>query len=103
MTASLEKPSEQLQSPQASSAAALVMNPYVLLAFASLCWSGNHAVGRAIAGHVPPIGISMLRWLLPSIVLWFLARRHCRRDWPTIRRHWRIMLWLGLTGGALFS
>jgi drug/metabolite transporter (DMT)-like permease len=78
-------------------------NPYVLLALASLFWSGNHIVGRAIGGHVPPLGISTVRWLLPATALWLLARAHIERDWPVIRAHWRIMLWLGVTGGALFT
>lgn len=78
-------------------------NPYLLLALASLFWSGNHIVGRAIGGHVPPMAISTLRWLIPAFVLWALAQRHIRRDWPVIRAHWKIMLWLGVTGGALFT
>ena len=41
----------------------LYNNAYLLLALASLCWSGNHLMGRAIAGHVPPLTISSLRWL----------------------------------------
>jgi drug/metabolite transporter (DMT)-like permease len=76
---------------------------YGLLALASLCWSGNHILGRAIAGHVPPLGISTVRWLVPALVLWFFARAHLRRDWPEIRRHWRVMLFLGLTGGSIFT
>jgi len=83
--------------------ASLLGNPYLLLAFAGLCWSGNHVLGRAIAGHVPPIGISTIRWLIPSLVLWLVARRHIHRDWPAIRSQWRVLLWLGVTGGALFS
>jgi drug/metabolite transporter (DMT)-like permease len=79
------------------------LNPYLLLGFASLCWSGNHVVGRAIAGHVPPIGVSMARWLIPALIIWPFASPHLRRDWPLIKPHWRLMLWLGLTGGALFS
>ncbi len=78
-------------------------NPYLLLALASLFWSGNHILGRAIGGHVPPIGISTVRWLIPALLLWPFARPHLVRDWPTIRAHWRIMLWLGVTGGALFT
>ena len=78
-------------------------NPYLLLATAALFWSGNHITGRAIHGEVPPIGISALRWALPSIVLFFLARAHIQRDWPAIRAHWKVMLWLGVTGGALFT
>jgi drug/metabolite transporter (DMT)-like permease len=78
-------------------------NPYLLLALASLCWSGNHIVGRAMAGEVPPVGVSMLRWLLPLVVLWPLARPHLTRDWPLMRKHWGVMLWLSITGGSLFS
>jgi drug/metabolite transporter (DMT)-like permease len=78
-------------------------NPYLLLATAALFWSGNHIVGRAIHGVVPPIGISAVRWALPSIALFFLARAQIKRDWPAIRAHWKTMLWLGVTGGALFT
>jgi drug/metabolite transporter (DMT)-like permease len=78
-------------------------NPYLLLAVAALFWSGNHIVGRAIGGHVPPLAISTIRWMIPAAVLWALAHRQIRQDWPAIRAHWKIMLWLGLTGGALFT
>lgn len=78
-------------------------SPYLLLALASLFWSGNHIVGRAIGGQVPPIGISTVRWLIPAIVLWPFAHAHVQRDWPLMRTHWRVMLWLGVTGGALFT
>ncbi len=76
---------------------------YALLALASLCWSGNHVLGRAIAGHVPPVSISALRWIIPCIIAGILARNHLGRDWPAIKSHWKVMLLLGLTGGALFS
>lgn len=81
----------------------LVGNPYLLLAIAALFWSGNHIIGRAIGGHVPPLGLSTVRWFIPALVLWPLARHHLKRDWPEIRAHWGILLWLGLTGGALFT
>ena len=83
--------------------ARLLDNPYLLLAIAGLCWSGNHIIGRAAAGHVPPFGLSTARWLLPALVLLPLARPHLQRDWPLIQAHWRILLFLSLTGGALFS
>ena len=49
--------------------ASLMDHAWLLLAFASLCWSGNHILGRAIEGKVPPIGISAVRWLIPALVL----------------------------------
>jgi drug/metabolite transporter (DMT)-like permease len=75
----------------------------LLLALAALFWSGNHIVGRAIGGEVPPIGISTVRWLLPTVALGFFAYPHIRRDWPVIRAYWGILLWLGVVGGALFT
>ena len=67
-------------------------NPYLLLALAALFWSGNHIVGRAIGGEVPPIGISTVRWLLPTIALGLFAFPHIKSDWPVIRTHWGILL-----------
>jgi drug/metabolite transporter (DMT)-like permease len=99
MSAGAERPAQGGDDPRQPPR----LNPYLLLAFASLCWSGNHVIGRAIAGHVPPIGISLARWLIPALIIWPAARKHLRRDWPQIKSHWRLMLWLGLTGGALFS
>lgn len=81
----------------------LLHNPYLWLAVASLCWSGNHVLGRAIAGHVPPLALSTLRWLLPCLGLLPFAVPHLRRDWPQIVSHWRILGFLALAGGALFG
>lgn len=76
---------------------------YLLVALAGLCWSGNHVLGRAIAGHVPPMAISAVRWLVPALVLWPLARHHVAKDWPEVRSHWRILLFLSVIGGTLFG
>jgi drug/metabolite transporter (DMT)-like permease len=76
---------------------------YLLVVLAALCWSGNHIVGRAIAGHVPPMAISTVRWLVPAVVLLPLAGRQLARDWPQLRSHWRVLLFLALSGGTVFS
>jgi drug/metabolite transporter (DMT)-like permease len=76
---------------------------YALVALAGLCWSGNHVLGRAIAGHVPPVSLSAFRWVFPCILAGLLARGHLARDWPEIKSHWKALLILGLSGGALFS
>src|SRR3954449_2017341 len=78
-------------------------NPYVVLALASLCWSGNHLMGRAIAGHVPPLTITTLRWLLAALVLFPFIRQHLVRDWPVIRRGIGVLIYLALIGGGVFG
>src|SRR5438477_5408109 len=81
----------------------LYNNAYLLLALASLCWSGNHLMGRAIAGHVPPLTISTLRWLLAAAVLYPFIRGQLARDWPVIRRYCGVLVYLALIGGAVFG
>src|SRR3954469_25920455 len=88
---------------KASVAHGLFGNAYLLLALASLCWSGNHLMGRAIAGHVPPLTIATLRWLFAAAILYPFVREQLAKDWPAIRRHLGVVIYLSLLGGALFG
>ena len=72
-------------------------------AFSAACWSGNHIVGRAIAGEAPPLAIGSIRWLVPALILAPFAAPFLKRDWPEIRRTWRTILFLALIGGAIFG
>jgi len=88
---------------ETSGASRLFGNPYLLLALASLFWSGNHIMGRAIAGHVPPIAIGTLRWLLAAALLYPFVRPRLAREWPLIRAKLGVIIYLSLLGGALFG
>jgi len=72
-------------------------------AFAALCWSGNHIVGRAIAGEVPPLATGCIRWIVPALILAPFVRPHLVRDWPEIRRTLPTVVVLSLVGGAIFG
>ena len=78
-------------------------SPYLLAAFASLSWSGNHIIGRAVAGHVPPFWLATMRWLLPAFLAVIIGFGIIRSDWPVIRLHWKALAFLALTGGTLFT
>lgn len=75
----------------------------VYSAFAALCWSGNHIVGRAIAVDAPPLAVGCIRWLIPALILAPFARPYLVRDWPEIRRTWGTILILSIVGGAVFG
>jgi drug/metabolite transporter (DMT)-like permease len=83
--------------------ARLYGNAYLLLALAGLCWSGNHILGRYIAGEVPPFAVACVRYALAALVLYPFARPHLRQDWPTIRAQLPIMIFLSAVGGGLFA
>src|SRR5882762_702286 len=93
----------QDRSARATIARGLFGNAYLVLALASLCWSGNHIMGRAIAGHVPPVALATLRWLLAAAVLWPFVRHQVARDWPLVRKQPGPIVFLALLGGALFG
>src|SRR3954451_15929088 len=81
----------------------LVDNAYLLLAGASLWLSGNHLMGRAIAGSVPPLAISTLRWLLAAALVYPFVRKQLSVDWPLIRERLAALIYLSLLGGAVFG
>jgi drug/metabolite transporter (DMT)-like permease len=81
----------------------LASSAYVLLPLTSLCFAGNHVVGRAVAGHVPPVGLAFVRWCLAAAILLPIAWPHLKRDWPAIRSSWMMLLFLTALSGGLFS
>ena len=77
--------------------------PYLLLSLTSLFWAGNTVLGRFIAGHIPPITLAFIRWTGAFLILLPFAALPLLRDWPTIRRHWVLMIVLSLTGFSAFN
>lgn len=76
---------------------------YFVLAIAPLCWAGNHILARAIANHVPPGGLSVLRWVVSAIVILPFAVRYLDRDWEVLsEKSWTTML-LAMAGGGVFG
>jgi drug/metabolite transporter (DMT)-like permease len=76
---------------------------YVLLPTAAACWAGNHVIARAIAGHVPPGGLAMVRWSVVFLIVSLFAFFQIRRDWPKLKEKAGVMIFLSLTGGAAFG
>jgi drug/metabolite transporter (DMT)-like permease len=78
----------------------LINQPYLLLSLTSLFWAGNIVLARFVAGHVPPMTLSCVRWIGAFILLWPFAKVHLRRDWPVLRANLPLMLLLSATGFA---
>ena len=77
--------------------------PYLLLSITALCWAGNAIVGRLAAGHIAPVTLSFLRWSLAFLVILPFAWKHLTRDWPAIRSHLGIMIFLSIIGIGAFN
>src|SRR5271154_2996680 len=77
--------------------------PYLLLPLTSLFWAGNVVLGRFIAGHIPPIALSFIRWAGAFLIILPFAARPLARDWPTIRKRAALMALLALTGFSAYN
>ncbi|MFZ5693613.1 MAG: DMT family transporter [Pseudomonadota bacterium] len=76
---------------------------YLLVCLTYLMWSLNIVLGRHIAGSIPPVTLSALRWGIGALILLPFAWQYLRRDWPAIRSHIPILCLLGLTGTTGYS
>lgn len=74
--------------------------PYILLTLTSLFWAGNIVLARHVAGHVPPLTLSCLRWFGTFLILLPFAWPHLKRDWPVLRAHLPLLLLLSVLGFA---
>ncbi len=74
--------------------------PYLLLSLTSLFWAANIVLARYVAGHVPPLTLSCIRWIGVFLILLPFARPHLKRDWPALRANLPLMVLLSATGFA---
>ena len=105
------EPKSTEQSPRPSPLAVLTRrawpsawsSAWTLLFLTNLFWAGNIVIGRAVAGHVPPVTLAYWRWTGAFLVAFGFAWPHLKRDWPVLLRSWPMMLVLAATGIATYN
>jgi drug/metabolite transporter (DMT)-like permease len=75
--------------------------PYLLLSLTSLFWAGNIVLARHVAGHVPPMTLSCVRWIGAFLMLLPFAWPYLARDWPVLRANLPLVIGLSATGFAV--
>jgi drug/metabolite transporter (DMT)-like permease len=78
-------------------------SPYLLLTLTSLFWSLNWVIGKAIVGHVTPLTLTLVRWLVAAAALLAFAWPQVRAHRSMIRRHWKFILRMGFWGTGLHN
>src|ERR1700716_3452902 len=77
--------------------------PYLLLSLTALFWAGNIVLARHVGDHVPPITLTTIRWFGVFLILLPFAWPHLARDWPVLRAHLPLMLFVALWSLILFG
>ena len=81
----------------------MLRNAYLLLVLTTLFWAGNAVAGKLAVGHVSPMLLNTMRWLVAGVVLAALYRGEIRAEWPVVRRNAGLLLVLGAFGFTGFS
>jgi drug/metabolite transporter (DMT)-like permease len=78
-------------------------HPWLLLVLATLFWSGNFVLGRAVSARVPPVGLAFWRWAVALAILLPLSWRELSGRWRLVARSWKVLLPLGVLGVGSFN
>ncbi len=76
----------------------------VLLALAAtLLWSGNFIISRAVNKDIGPVSLAFYRWLSASIIIAPFAWKKFNEERKVVTENYRYLLIVSLTGIALFN
>lgn len=78
-------------------------NAYILLILTMLFWAGNSVAGKIAVGHISPMLLNTMRWLVAALVLGILYREMIRAEAPALKQNGLPLLLLGGLGFTGFS
>lgn len=75
----------------------------LLIVLPPLFWAGNFVIGRAVHGTVPPMTLSLWRWVLAMFFILPFAWKSVRRDFPLYMANRWLIVRLSLAGVVAFN
>lgn len=75
----------------------------LMLVVTTLLWGCNAVAARMAVGQVSPMMLTTARWSVACIALWFVARGAVAAHGATLRRHWRYLTVMGVSGFTAFN
>lgn len=86
--------------------AATKRNNYIGFAFAIITviiWSGNFIIARGVYQKIPPVTLAFYRWLLASLIIFFLGYNKFSAEKKIVFANWKYFFWVALLGITLFN
>jgi len=80
-----------------------ILTGITLAILATIIWSGNFIVARAVNKDIPPVSLNFYRWLTASVIILPFAYHQFKKEWKTVRQSWHYLFWISLTGISLFN
>ncbi len=77
---------------------------YILLIFATFCWSGNFIVGKfAYLFEVPPLTLNFFRWVSVWLILLPLTYKEIYNNFSYIKKYWIVISFMGIITISTFN
>ncbi|WLD94262.1 DMT family transporter [Alkalihalobacillus sp. AL-G] len=73
-------------------------SPYFYLVCATLLWGGNFVIGRAVSDQLPPLTLSLFRWLLALLIILPFTWKEFRKNLPLLKAYRIPIVGMALTG-----
>ncbi|MBL0884001.1 MAG: DMT family transporter [Chitinophagaceae bacterium] len=74
-----------------------------LAVLATLIWSGNFVIARGVNQQIPPVSLAFYRWSLATMLIAPLAIQKFKEEKEIVRKNWKYIFWVALTGITLFN
>lgn len=74
-----------------------------LAVIATLIWSGNFVISRGVSQQIPPVSLAFYRWTLATLLIAPLAFKKFKEEKDVVRKNWKYLFWVALTGITLFN
>jgi drug/metabolite transporter (DMT)-like permease len=74
-----------------------------MLLLPPLFWAGNFIVGRAVRDAIPPMTLSLWRWIIAMIFILPFAWKYMKRDYRMYLRHRWLLVRLSMAGVVAFN
>ncbi|MGL4636093.1 MAG: DMT family transporter [Beijerinckiaceae bacterium] len=78
-------------------------NAYLMLVLTTLLWGANAVASPLAVGHLSPMTLVLLRWIVACSVLVIIARDAIRQDWPILKGRLPYVFLMGALGYTTFN
>lgn len=76
---------------------------YGLLTLTAFFWGGNAIAGKLAVGHISPMLLTMIRWILAFAIISVIGWKQAKTEWPEIRKHLPLLFAYGIFGFTCFN
>ncbi len=87
--------STEIKQPEPAGA---TVSPYLLLVLSAVFFSTNIIIGRAVHEDVPPVALSIWRWIAASLIFLPFGFGAVRRQWRLALSRWKPFLAMAVSG-----